>query len=113
MWREYFIDKYNIPYGIVGIYAIQYQKEIIYIGQSTNVLCRWKQHNYNVDKTLLGEVKSLTRYAQQKYNFLATKRPEDVDFIILQQCAIEELDKLEFYYIQKYKPRFNFQPGGK
>lgn len=55
----------------------------------------------------------MTRYAQQKYNFLATKSPEDVDFIVLQECSIEELDELEIYYIQKYKPHFNFKPGGK
>lgn len=77
---------------IIGIYKIT---NLIngksYIGHSKHILQRWTQHRYD------SKTKQLPLYrAIRKYGI------ENFKFEILEECKIENLSKLEDYYINKY-----------
>ena len=79
---------------MIGIYKITNTKnEKVYIGQSTNIEERWKQHKYSLTKS------------ETAWYPLARKESDGVDdftFEVLQQCKAEELDELEDYWIKEY-----------
>lgn len=79
---------------MIGIYKITNTKnEKVYIGQSTNIEERWKQHKYSLMKS------------DMAWYPLARKESDGVDdfaFEVLQQCKVEELDELEDYWIGEY-----------
>ena len=77
---------------IIGIYKIT---NLIngksYIGHSKHILQRWTQHRYD------SKTKQLPLYrAIRKYGI------ENFKFEILEECKVENLSKIEDYYINKY-----------
>lgn len=84
---------------MIGIYKITNTKnEKVYIGQSTNIEERWKQHKYSLMKS------------DMAWYPLARKESDGVDdftFEVLQQCKAEELDELEDYWVDYYKSYVN------
>lgn len=84
---------------MIGIYKITNTKnEKTYIGQSTNIEERWKQH------------KQAIQTSDKSWYPLARKESDGVDdftFEVLQQCKAEELDELEDYWVDYYKSYVN------
>lgn len=77
----------------VGIYALYWAKQdLIYVGQSQNLKRRWSEHKR---KMLNGEH---TNYkVLDTYNLYGL--PE---FIVLQECSIEDLNDLEIWWTKEY-----------
>ena len=107
------IDKEVLKqYKISGIYALTYEDEIIYIGQSTNICNRVKSHmkDTNVNDTIAkiykedGKVNRCKQLAM--YHFI-DKHKEDIGFKILKET--DELNKYEKELIEQYKPRYNYK----
>ena len=85
---------------IIGIYKITNPNEDIYIGQSSNVVRRWSEYS-----RLKGCCKnSRLLNSLKKYGF------ENHKLEIIHQCAKEELNNLEIYYINLYQS-FNTDKG--
>ena len=84
---------------MIGIYKITNTKnEKSYIGQSTNIEERWKQHKQAIQTS----DKSWYPLARQE-----SDRIDDFTFSVLQECKKEELDELEDYWIDYYKSYIN------
>lgn len=88
---------------VVGIYRITHlATERHYIGQSQNVIHRWKQH------CAKGRDSHINR-AIRKYG------KEAFEFKVLCECTVDELDSLEIFWIKKLKAfgsGFNQDAGG-
>ena len=84
---------------MIGIYKITNTKnEKSYIGQSTNIEERWKQHKQAIQTS----DKSWYPLARQESDGI-----DDFTFSVLQECKKEELDELEDYWIDYYKSYLN------
>lgn len=87
---------------ICGIYKITSPKNRIYIGQSRDILGRWYSYkNLNL-KYCKGQPRlhnSFKKYGIHKHKFE-----------IIQEANLEDLDKLEIYYIALYQT-FNTENG--
>lgn len=84
---------------MIGIYKITNTKnEKSYIGQSTNIEERWKQHKQAIQTS----DKSWYPLARQESDGI-----DDFTFEVLQQCKAEELDELEDYWVDHYKSYIN------
>ena len=77
--------------NITGIYKITNPKGKIYIGQSTNIYNRWDDYRKNKCK---GQVKLFN--SLNKYGF------DNHIFEILEECSMDQLDKLEYEYKLQY-----------
>ena len=79
---------------MVGVYKITNPKGEVYIGQSKNIKNRWACHRYNVkhNKKIWGKLyDSFLNYGIKNHNF-----------DIVCKCEINELDKFERMYQDKY-----------
>jgi hypothetical protein len=76
---------------ITGIYKITNPKGKVYIGQSTNIFNRWEDYKKNKCK---GQVKLYNSF--KKYGF------DNHIFEILEECSLEQLDKLEYEHKSKF-----------
>lgn len=97
--------------AICGIYKItNLVNGKSYIGQSVNIIERWKEHLRNCDNS--NEVGYNTHFyrALRKYNAV------DFTFQILEECEPQELDEREKYYIEYYQTYtetgYNLTEGG-
>lgn len=89
---------------MIGIYKITNKiNGKSYIGQSINIVQRWKQHRTNA------MVRTEALYlAFQKYGI------ENFSFEVLEECSEEELDQREQYYISffnSYENGYNMTQG--
>lgn len=101
------------PYNnISGVYALLYNDEIIYIGQSNNMGRRLKEHRQEnaLEKTLEKIKKEQGRINRDKqvamYKFINENR-NNIYFTILAETA--DLNECEQGYITEYQPRFNYK----
>ena len=96
-------------YQRIGIYGIKNcVNQHIYIGKTgMNFGDRWDSH-----RALLRSGKHFNEYLQRAWN----KYGEDnFEFVIIEECTVEELNDKEKYYIQLYKDQclsYNFADGG-
>lgn len=95
---------------MVGIYAlINTVNGKMYIGQSVNIMRRWKDHR-NIAKNSKGCKSHYPLYrAIRKYDL------ENFDFVILEVCQPEELNDRETYWIDYYdtlEEGYNLVEGG-
>ena len=92
-----------------GIYLLRNEIDgKIYIGQSTNLSKRKRQH-----KNLLNNNKHFNEHLQKAYN----KYGNVFKFEIIEYCSIDELDNREMYWINKFnttnkKYGYNILNGG-
>lgn len=73
---------------MIGIYKITNPKGKIYIGQSNNILNRWKYNYFNVK--CINQTKL--------YNSLKKHSPEAHIFEIIEECSLEQLNERETYW---------------
>lgn len=99
--------------GISGIYALVYNNEIIYIGQSVNIGSRLTAHNsknrYETTKKKMEKESGCNREKSLAMYDLIRQYRDDIEFQILKKCSIELLNQEEEKYITKYQPRFNYK----
>lgn len=76
---------------ICGIYKITSPTGKIYIGQSRNILCRWRDY---MSMRANGQIKLKRSFVKHGVN--------NHVFEILEECAISELNRLEKYYVDKF-----------
>lgn len=94
---------------IKGVYGIMIDDELVYIGQSKDIVKRCKQHSYKIikPKEECKKYKNDFRplYIETRDAFYNNKH---IKFIILERIVNElNLKKKELYYINKYSPRLN------
>ena len=91
---------------IIGIYKITSPTKKIYIGQSLDVLHRFKTYKMYRCKSQPALYNSLIKHGHEKHTFE-----------IIMQCSKEELNQFEIYYIELFqtfnsKYGLNLQAGG-
>lgn len=86
---------------ITGIYQIQskIKPERIYIGSSINIKNRWGHH--------LTELRRNDHENNRLQNHFNKYGEVDLQFSILLNCEIEDLIKIEQYFIDSHNPFFN------
>lgn len=96
---------------MIGIYKITNKiNGKIYIGKSSNIERRWKEHiRHSKDK--FSKNKPAIHRAINKYG------KNNFTFEIIKECEIDELNDLEKYYINEYRSNvkdigYNFTDGG-
>ena len=93
---------------MIGIYAIKNTKNNKhYIGQSFRVERRWIEH-----KSALNNNRHINIHLQFSWN---KNKSECFEFVLLEECLLEELDEKEIYWINKlnsYKNGYNLDTGG-
>jgi group I intron endonuclease len=78
-----------------------------YIGQSIDIYHRWKDH-----KRELNGNRHHNEYLQRAWN---KYKEENFEFIVLEDCEVDELSEREKYYIKLYKDMdlaYNIHDGG-
>lgn len=83
---------------MIGIYI--YRNKInqkVYIGQSTNIERRIKEHNSRAFQVNSGDYNSNLSKAIRKYGL------DNFEISTITSCSKEELDNLEIYYINYYQ----------
>jgi group I intron endonuclease len=96
-------------YSRIGIYGIQNKiNGYMYIGKTgMNFGDRWDSH-----RSLLRNGKHFNQYLQRAWNKYGEN---NFDFVVVEDCNIDELDDKERYYIQLYKSQqksYNLADGG-
>lgn len=86
----------------IGIYGIRQDGLIVYVGQSINIENRYRQHIYNLRTN-----QHSSPYFQNAYNKYGIK---PFDYIILEITTKEQLTNREQYYMDMYKPKYNYAP---
>lgn len=84
---------------MIGIYKITSPSKKVYIGQSINILKRWKFYNQLNCKSQVKLYNSFLKYGIKKHKFE-----------VLQICDIEKLNELEKYYVDLFQT-FNSKHG--
>lgn len=119
MFNFYFADKSEdrkMFYHTPGIYALCFEKEIIYIGQSHEIGKRIASHmsKTKLERTIQLQEKTKNsehpvnyQYAIALYTFIQNNR-ENIKFCILKECPKNLLNSQEEKFIAKYQPKFNY-----
>lgn len=89
-----------------GIYAITIDNNIVYIGQSQNMYQRCSEHIYKTQNAML--------IKEQKYLLLLSAQlgGHNIDCYSIENCAPDNLNERERYYIEEYKPCLNILVPG-
>ncbi len=95
---------------MIGIYMIRNKTtNKVYIGQSTDISLRWKDH-----KSLLNKGTHHSKYLQNAWNKYTES---DFEFTILLECEKDKLDEIEQYFILNFDSiapyGYNCNYGGK
>lgn len=93
---------------MIGIYKITNTADnTSYIGKSKDIKTRFRKHKYRLNKGI-----HHNRFLQRAWDKYGS---EYFTFEVLEECEVEELDRLETYYIYKYGAfgkGFNMSVGG-
>ena len=94
---------------VSGIYAILYNNEVIYVGQSINIRSRLDSHTNKARINEYAKRDQHNKNTQLKLEFytLIQEHMDEIQFLYV-PCDKKELDKYEEYYINKYKPKYNY-----
>lgn len=93
-----------------GIYALLYNNQVIYVGQSRDIRTRLL-HHANTKSCLkqLEKRKSTAKsfgLEKKRYEFIE-EHFNEIDFLYI-PVELAELNQYEEYYIKKYKPIYNY-----
>ncbi len=108
--RNCYLNYCELLKNIVGIYCITNKIDgKVYIGQSTNITERFRHH-----KSELKYNRHKNSHLQNSWNKYGL---ENFEFSILEKCNIDDLDRLERFYINKYNSMdrefgYNRESGG-
>ena len=93
---------------VCGIYAILYNNEVIYVGQSINIRSRLDSHTNKARINEYAKRDQHNKNTQLKLEFytLIQEHMNEIQFLYI-PCDKKELDKYEEYYSNKYKPKYN------
>ena len=96
---------------MIGIYKITNKvNNKIYVGQSIDIIERWKQHGYKAFNSNEKAYSSAIHMAFRKYGI------ENFELEILEECEIKNLDEREQYWIKELNSMspngYNILPGG-
>ena len=87
---------------MIGIYKIEnLVNKKVYIGQSKNIEKRWLNHKSDAFNSISHSYDYPLYKAIRKYGL------ENFDFVVLEECLVEELNEKERQYIQQYDSFFN------
>lgn len=93
---------------MIGIYKITNTADnTSYIGKSKDIKTRFRKHKYRLNKGI-----HHNQFLQRAWDKYGEKY---FTFEVLEECALDELDRLETYYIYKYSAfgkGFNMSVGG-
>ena len=116
IWKGYYEKPTNLMLGrvigdktITGIYIITNQvNHMSYIGQSTNIASRWKQH---IKRGIGAETPTRNKLypAMMEYGI------ENFTFEIIEECPVNRLNELETYWIDFFETQsygYNVTKGG-
>lgn len=94
----------------IGIYAIYIDSQLMYIGKSKNLLCRFVNHQIN---TLYDYGQK--DYKEQKYQVLRLAHEKGLPIRCqpIEETTLENLAAREMYWIKKELPALNIQGTGK
>ena len=94
---------------VCGIYAILYNNEVIYVGQSINIRSRLDSHTNKARINEYAKRDQHNKNTQLKLEFytLIQEHMDEIQFLYI-PCDKKELNKYEEYYINKYKPKYNY-----
>lgn len=77
---------------MIGIYIFKNIKEKkVYIGQSSRLEERFKEHYYKI------------RIYKDKFHINLRENPDDFEYSVIEYCNVEELDSKELYWMNWYK----------
>lgn len=99
-----------------GIYALTFGDKVIYIGQSNQIEkrvkdhMRWKSQLKEILNKFFerGKLTDGELIAYRRYSFIAEHEGE-IEWKVLELCDEYDLDRNEEYWINKYKPQFNYE----
>lgn len=94
---------------IQGVYAIEVNNKIVYVGQSVDVVGRCKQHSHKIIKPI-EECKKYKSDFRPLYSELRELFYNDyyIKFLILERVKNKnKLKQREKYYMDKYNPPLN------
>lgn len=87
---------------MIGIYKIENMiNHKIYIGQSVDILGRWKGHKNKFNN------KNSHSYEYPLYKDIRKYDLENFDFKVIEECDVDLLDERERYWIKYYNSFFN------
>lgn len=84
---------------IIGIYKITSPSKKVYIGQSNDIVRRWKQYSKELCKSQTYLYRSIKKYGYKKHKFE-----------VIEECLLEYLCEKEKYYVDLYQS-FNSKFG--
>lgn len=86
-----------------GIYAIRKDERVAYIGHSSNIPRRWREH-----KSDLRKGNHDNPHLQNSWN---DHGPDAFEFIVLEECSEELLVEREQFHMDQYPDSFNVYPA--
>ena len=94
---------------VCGIYAILYNNEVIYVGQSINIRSRLDSHTNKarINEYIKRDQHNKNTQLKLEFYTLIQEHMDEIQFLYI-PCDKKELDKYEEYYINKYKPKYNY-----
>lgn len=114
-YQAYLRNPQMQKYHCAGVYAIAIYGQIVYVGESTNILHRMAEH-YVYTQSKEDEEHNKTREHKYEILFQSSKRKIKYVFWKLYQASSthpvdleDELKRLERHYINKYYPALNYQ----
>lgn len=82
---------------MIGIYKIENKiNGKVYIGQSVDILRRWREHRYSISKADTPLYRAINKYGLENFTFE-----------VLEECEVNELDIKEVNYIIEYNSFYN------
>jgi hypothetical protein len=92
------------PHTPWGVYALVLRGEVVYVGQSKSVYARVAQHRY-------ASLRARKRAGDRLFQMGISPMGMGIQFdeVWVRWCRLPELERLELFYIDRFKPRWNIQ----
>lgn len=107
------LKRSKVENNVPGIYALIHNNQVIYVGQSVNVRKRLLQHaKYTsrikeLQKTRINHNCITYKIQFDRYTFIQNNF-DSISYLWIEEADRDKRNQLEEYYINKYKPVFNY-----